>query len=447
MLTFLRKKMRTIMILVAVVFAASMFYGIGASSWQSRGKPAPESGIAKVNGKSIDPYRYQEMMNRLVKQVGTNLQPSDLAFVQNLALGQTVDFTLILAKAKGEVKVINREVDAAINNIVKQEKLASTKDLENSLKRLGLNLGRFKQMVKDEMLVQKMIGKVRGGVVVTPDDLREVRARHILVSQEAIAQDLLARIKKGEDFAALAKKYSLDPGSAAKGGDLDYFTTGTMVGPFEKAAFSMKIGEVSDQIKTSFGYHIIKVTDSRLRKFAGEEKDIDKAALAEKQEKVFRKWFGELKSGAKIEIINPTLLAHDLRFKGRILEAIAAYKKAVALDPANPFLHIFLGDTYNTIGKTDLALSEYEVAISLEGGNPLFYIILARAYEKTGQKAMAVKQYKRASLVAGDNKNMHEELLKKFKELKAMPEYRREQEEIARIEKKEKFEKELRGDQ
>ena len=95
----------------------------------------------------------------------------------------------------------------------------------------------------------------------------------------------LHKILKGENFAALARAHSQDAGSAVKGGELGYFPTGMMVEPFEKAAFSLKVGEISEIVKSPFGFHIIKVTDSRLRKFAGKEADIEKAALAEKQEK------------------------------------------------------------------------------------------------------------------------------------------------------------------
>jgi peptidyl-prolyl cis-trans isomerase D len=114
-----------------------------------------------------------------------------------------------------------------------------------------------------------------------------VRASHILIRADVsptsptgrtdeaakkFAQDLLARIKSGESFDAIAKKYSQDPGSAVKGGDLDYFARGQMVPEFESAAFSLKKGEVSDVVKTQFGYHIIKVT----AKEAGFEPTFDK---------------------------------------------------------------------------------------------------------------------------------------------------------------------------
>ncbi|HVD92652.1 MAG TPA: peptidylprolyl isomerase [Vicinamibacterales bacterium] len=99
----------------------------------------------------------------------------------------------------------------------------------------------------------------------------QVRASHILLKTEGKddatvkkqAQELLAKAKAGADFAELAKKNSQDDSSAVKGGDLDFFGKGKMVPEFDKAAFSMKPGEISDLVKSQFGYHIIKVTDKR----------------------------------------------------------------------------------------------------------------------------------------------------------------------------------------
>jgi peptidyl-prolyl cis-trans isomerase D len=107
----------------------------------------------------------------------------------------------------------------------------------------------------------------------------QVRASHILLNtggkDEAAVrkqgEDLLAQIKKGADFAALAKKYSEDPGSKDKGGDLDYFGRGRMVPEFEAAAFSLPPGQVSELVKTQYGFHIIKVVDKR----AGSTQTID----------------------------------------------------------------------------------------------------------------------------------------------------------------------------
>jgi peptidyl-prolyl cis-trans isomerase C len=91
----------------------------------------------------------------------------------------------------------------------------------------------------------------------------EVKASHILVKTEAEAKEVYAKAKGGEDFQVLAKKYSTDPSAAQNMGDLGYFTRSRMVPEFAEQAFKMKTGEISEPVKTVFGYHIIKVTDTR----------------------------------------------------------------------------------------------------------------------------------------------------------------------------------------
>ncbi len=108
----------------------------------------------------------------------------------------------------------------------------------------------------------------RLGTYTTPE---QIRASHILLTTEgkddaavrAQAEQVLKEVKAGGDFAALAKKYSQDETNAQQGGDLDYFSRGRMVPVFETAAFALKPGEITDLVKTEFGYHIIKMTDRK----------------------------------------------------------------------------------------------------------------------------------------------------------------------------------------
>lgn len=124
-----------------------------------------------------------------------------------------------------------------------------------------------KQMVKVDLLRKKAAEKE---VKVTDEDIKtyydtlegQIHASHILVADEATAKEVKDKLSKGEKFEDLAKEYSTDPGSSQNGGDLGWFGKGAMVKEFENAAFKLKEGEVSEPIKTQYGFHIIKVTET-----------------------------------------------------------------------------------------------------------------------------------------------------------------------------------------
>lgn len=86
----------------------------------------------------------------------------------------------------------------------------------------------------------------------------KIKCSHILVEKQGQALEIIERIKNGDKFGNLAREASLDSGSAKKNGNLGYFTRGKMVKQFENAAFKLQVGEISDPVKTEFGYHIIK---------------------------------------------------------------------------------------------------------------------------------------------------------------------------------------------
>ena len=86
----------------------------------------------------------------------------------------------------------------------------------------------------------------------------KIKCSHILVEKQSESLAITERIKKGEKFGRLAKDLSIDSGSAKKDGNLGYFSKGMMVKQFEEVAFKLQIGEISEPVKTEFGYHIIK---------------------------------------------------------------------------------------------------------------------------------------------------------------------------------------------
>jgi peptidyl-prolyl cis-trans isomerase C len=131
---------------------------------------------------------------------------------------------------------------------------------------------------RDKVLMEDLLGKVAkdaatdSAIQQTYDDVakqqkpeEEVRARHILVEAEPDAQAALKRVKGGEDFAKVANEMSKDPGS--KGGELGWFTKERMVPEFAEAAFKMQPGQISDPVKSQFGWHIIQLEERRQKQF------------------------------------------------------------------------------------------------------------------------------------------------------------------------------------
>lgn len=137
--------------------------------------------------------------------------------------------------------------------------------------------------------------------VASAEPEEEIRARHILLATEDDAKSVKAELDGGADFVTLAKERSTGP-SASEGGDLGYFTVGTMVDEFNDAAFALQAGEVSEPVKTRFGWHVIKVEDRRVQEIPAFEavRDQVKAALAQEEG---RKLMEEMRAAAAIEIV------------------------------------------------------------------------------------------------------------------------------------------------
>jgi peptidyl-prolyl cis-trans isomerase C len=132
----------------------------------------------------------------------------------------------------------------------------------------------------------------------------EIHARHILVGTEAEAKEVAERLKKGEDFATVAKEKSKDP--SAEGGDLGFFSRGQMLKPFEDAAFALKIGEISEPVQTQFGWHIIKVEEKRTRPLPTYDQVKDTIVSQLTQQKA-KETLKELHDAAKIDIVDPAI--------------------------------------------------------------------------------------------------------------------------------------------
>lgn len=134
----------------------------------------------------------------------------------------------------------------------------------------------------------------------------EIRARHILVDTKKEAEEIIGALDAGGDFAEIAKEKSKD-GSAEKGGDLGYFAPGQMVGPFEKAAFGLDVGEYTEKpVKTRFGWHVIKVEDKRAQQPPSFEEVKDRIRAAMIREKYLAE-VARIRAAASVDVTDETL--------------------------------------------------------------------------------------------------------------------------------------------
>ncbi|MGQ9594311.1 MAG: peptidylprolyl isomerase [Anaerolineae bacterium] len=156
----------------------------------------------------------------------------------------------------------------------------------------GLSETDYKKLVEAELLQRKLEAVLQARV---PTTAEQVHARHILVQNEEMARLVLNRLKAGDDFAAVAKEFSQDPSTKDQGGDLGWFPRGRMVAEFEEVAFSLPVGELSEPVKTQYGYHIIRV----------EERDpnrpLDETALEEARAQALDHWLQEQRTAAQIQ--------------------------------------------------------------------------------------------------------------------------------------------------
>ena len=180
--------------------------------------------------------------------------------------GEAVIQELVYEKVLSEkYEVTDKEVNAKLDELKEQMGDSFQMALQSSGYKTEDD---FKRALKLNMLQEKA---AIADIKVTEKELKEaynnakpeIKARHILVADEKTAKEVTAKLDKGEDFAKLAKEYSTDTGSAQKGGDLGWFGAGKMVAEFEDAAYKLKKNEISEPIKSQFGYHIIQLLDKK----------------------------------------------------------------------------------------------------------------------------------------------------------------------------------------
>jgi len=278
-------------------------------------RAAPE--LARLNGAVRDPQQRAEERARLLKQSLDTLIGEKLMEEQVQELG---------------LSVADAELEAAIADVKRQNNITDDAQFEQLLSGEGLTIQGYKDFLRKQMSRMRLVQlRVSSKVKVSEEDLKaaytqytklesgdaEVHARHILVQVDPKAkpEQVEAARKKAEalaaearrpgvDFAELAKARS-EGASAADGGDLGFFRRGVMVPAFEKVAFSMKEGEVSEPVRTQFGWHVLKVEERRavdVAPFEQVKAELESRLKLQKTEKFVEQYVQELRQRASVEV-------------------------------------------------------------------------------------------------------------------------------------------------
>lgn len=262
------------LLLIAFSSLALLAAGCGGTSTAS----LSSDDVAVVGSQHVTKEEFQELMARARKSYDTQKRPfpkpgsTEYEQLKGQAVTYLVQQAEVQEQASAEgIEIGDDKVDKEIARYKKDFYGGSDARYEAAVKKQGLTDEQAREAIRQQLVSQALFKKVTGSVKASDADIQEYYnthksqyvqpesrdVRHILVPKKALADSIYAQLKSGANFAQLAKRYSKDPGSAANGGKLTV-SKGQTVPEFDKAAFSLKKGELSKPIKTQYGYHIIQ---------------------------------------------------------------------------------------------------------------------------------------------------------------------------------------------
>ncbi|PAE34985.1 peptidylprolyl isomerase [Bacillus sp. 7884-1] len=289
-MVFIKQNKKLVFVIGVLILAIGVFLSLALSK---------DKAIAKINGDAISK---DELYNVMVKQYGA-------ATVEQLIADKIVASEAKKQKITISDEELNKEVDKL------KESYGGEEDFEQVLASNNTTVDVLKEDLKNYLTMRKLI---EPQIKITDEELKtyfdenkdslgeaeQVKASHILIEDESTAKEIKQKLADGADFAELAKEYSTDEGSKENGGELGFFPRGTMVTEFEDVAFSLPINEISEPVKSDYGYHIIKVEEKKEAKEANFDESkaaIKETLIDEKMESEYTTWLEGMKKDYDIE--------------------------------------------------------------------------------------------------------------------------------------------------
>lgn len=259
------------------------------------------------------------------------------------------------------------------------------------------------------------------------DEFKQVRARHILIRVEddateeqvqaarETAETLKQRAEAGDDFSDLAKEFSQDTGTGATGGDLGFFNPGQMVKPFEDAAFSLPVGEVSDPVRTQFGFHLILVDETRARPYEEVASDVHFQVFQANQEQAFARFLTDVRLGdpEALALLKATVEEDYITYQRTELFEIwlEVMTESAEIEVNMPLVNavrLSLTDTQQAIEVLEQMIADGDVA------DPNFGFYLCQVYQRRYDEAVLRIETLEAEVSLADGEQKELDNLKSF---------------------------------
>ena len=312
------KLMRMLFIMLAVLASAAAVHAT-----------VVDKVIVVVDNEIITQGEVDRIIGPAYEQFKNKLSGQDLIKkieeARQAVMGQLLEEKLILSEAKKQnIQIEEKDIKAKVDEA--RKKFPSNEIFEQALASQKLTIKDLKAKFKEQLMARKLIDqKVGSKIFITPAEVvdyynkhinefakpEQIRLRNILIRPKEnvhvektadLINEILKRLKAGEDFAELAKIYSEGPG-AKEGGDMGYVGKGDLMPEIEKAVFNMKAGETSGVIRTKIGYHFFKVEDRKMPEsvsVADARRSIEEAIWVGKMREKSRGWVEELRKHAYI---------------------------------------------------------------------------------------------------------------------------------------------------
>lgn len=462
----MRKSMKSIVLVICVLFVASLLY-VGGSFFTNK-NGARGSVVAKVNGTAIHQAEFQQsflsQLQQYEQQLGklSGMQVEQVKMqVLNGLLNQ--DLALQLVKKEG-IKVNNKDVDDQLSKIESQ--YASKAVFQQVLQQNGLTESKLRDEIRQQLEL-KNLQDSKSKVTVTDDDVKKayesVQAAAVLFAAtgdakdpswakaEAKAKEAKAKLDKGASWSSIVKAYG-DASDQANGGSLGWIhRSDPYPAPLIDAAFGLKKNESAGPVKTDQGYYLVQVTDRKDAVGADFEKakaDLKTQLEQSRGQDAFSQWFDEQRKQATIVVNDPELRGLQFMSDGQYPQAVAQFEDAISAQPSDPNLHWLLAEAFVQVKDDQRALDEYKKAADLDKSSYEIQMALGQEYQKLKQNDAAIAAYEQASLLAGKSQQsymVHAQLQQLFTQVGAKKQADQEQQMMQDIEKQ--YEAQLKAQQ